>query len=83
MEEKECRYPHTVKILKPHRGPITSVIINSDGRRFLSASNDYSVKESTLDGIYTTMRRHEGRVNVMRMIDDKLFTGGNDCKVKY
>lgn len=36
-----------------------------------------------MDGIYTTMRRHEGRVNVMRMIDDKLFTGGNDCKVKY
>jgi WD40 repeat protein len=75
--------PTVLNVLQPHRGPITSIIINSDGKRFLTASNDYTIKESTLEGTYTTLRKHQGRVNVMRMIDDKLYSGGNDCKLKF
>lgn len=53
-----------------------------DEKRFITGSNDYTVKQSTIDGDMNILRKHKGRVNAIKMIDKYLFSGGSDCQIK-
>lgn len=69
--------------LRGHGGPVRALSITPDGKFALSGSFDQSAILWSLDTgrALRILRAHEGSVNAVLALPDKLFTGGEDGRV--